>query len=172
MCLAVKINRYDIVDHLLVHGKPVVDLVDTKNGMSPLLYAIKNKNLEIVQMLLSRGASVKLCDFKCMTALMAACAGGDSNMPIISILVEQYNADVDVQDENGWTALHYAVYANAPEIISFLLNTWGANRNIRDYKRTKPIQLALIKKYGQCVACLEDLKSKMAMVTGEMDVDD
>ena len=121
MCLAVKINRIDIVDHILVYGKPAVDLVDTKNGMSPLMYAVKNKNMEIAQMLLARGASVKLCDFKCMTPLMAACAGGDGVLPLIRLLVDTYYADVDAQDENGWTPLHYAVYANAPNVITYLL---------------------------------------------------
>lgn len=116
-----KINKIDIVDYLLGAANPIVDFVDKKNGMSPLMYAIKNKNFDIAQMLLIKGASVKLCDFKCMTPLMFACAGGNESLRIVTLLTETYLADVDAQDENGWSPLHYAVYANAPDVIAFLL---------------------------------------------------
>ena len=170
LSVAVKINRLDMVQYLLDHGKATPDLIDRNNNMTPLMFGIMLQNVEIVLQLLLHGANPEMCDLHCVTPIMLACHTGNTLM-VKTLCTMAVRLNIDAQDENGWTALHYAVYANAPEIISFLLNTWGANRNIRDYKRAKPIQLAMIKKYGLCVACLEDMKTKMAMATGEMDED-
>ena len=65
-----------------------------------------------------------------------------------------------------YIALHYAVYSNSPDICSKLVDE-GANRNVRDINKKKPMHLAIFKDYGLCCAVLQDLKSKLAMATGD-----
>lgn len=166
LSLAAKTNRTDMVELLVYTGRAIVDYIDNTNGMSPLMYAILNKNLEMTNILLNNGASVRMCDFKCKTPLMYAAQCGV--LAIVELLTDQFNAEVDLQDENGLTALHYAVYANKPDIIRFLLEERGANRHIKDYKKKKPLHMAIFLEYGDCAAVLEDLKSKLAIGTGEL----
>ena len=43
----------------------------------------------------------------------------------------------------------------------------GADRHIKDYVKKKPLHLAEFLKYGDCIARLEDMKTRMAKATGE-----
>ena len=43
----------------------------------------------------------------------------------------KYAADINAQDVNGNTALHFAVLAGSEELIALLLKS-GANKNIRN----------------------------------------
>ena len=96
---------------------------------------------------------------------MACHVGGVS---IATLLADTYDAPVDAQDEKGWTALHYAVAGNNVTVLSLLLDEFGADRQIRDHLRKRPLHLALFLKHGECASLLEDLKSKLARAAGEM----
>ena len=62
-------------------------------------------------------------------------------------------ADVDSQDDNGWTPLHYAVMSNSTECLKFILQE-GADKEIRDYQKRRPLDLAKSKNHGDCIAIL------------------
>lgn len=175
-----------MADYIINVGGAIVDFIDQRNGMSPLMYAILNNDLEMVMLMLNNNASIDLCDFKCVTPLMLACQV--NNLAIVCYLLDNYQPTLDAQDLNGFTgnnflevvlgdtsyclhllliiALHYAVYSNSPEICGKLLDE-GADRNVRDVNKKKPLHLAIYKNYGLCASVLEDLKSKLAMATGD-----
>ncbi len=154
-----------MVEALLFNGQAKVDYIDVKNGMTPLMYALDQKSPEIVAMLLREGASRELCDFKCTTPLMAAARTG--NTALCKAIGGEFTRTIDMQDENGWTALHWAVYADAPNVIAYLLDVCVANRNLRCYKKKKPYHLAVFMQYGDCEAILIDRKIEMAIAAGE-----
>ncbi len=120
---------------LVNDGEAIVDYIDQKNGLTPLMYSIINKNYEMMMLFLNCGASVKMCDFKCVTPLMLACQVGQLKM--VQILADSYHADVDTQDENGLCALHYAVIANKPDILKYLVCECGADRHLKDNNKKK-----------------------------------
>jgi ankyrin repeat protein len=161
----VKVGRRDICDELVYGGNAKVDYVDIRNGMTPLMYAIMGRHVDIVRMLLREGASLTMCDFKCTTPLMMAAATG--MVPMLEAVGGQYTKMVDAQDEKGWTALHWAVFADSPAAIVYLLDVLVANRDIKDHERKKPYHLAAFLKYGDCESVLMDKHMKMAVAVGD-----
>lgn len=72
---------------------------------------------------------------------------------LIIVIIIIILADVDSQDDNGWTPLHYAVMSNSTECLKFILLE-GADREIRDYQKRRPLDLAKSKDHGDCIAIL------------------
>lgn len=152
---AVKIKQYDLVQ-LLLDYNALPDFIDLKTGRTPLFYSVNNGTIEITRLLLQSGANANAVDNQCVAPLMLAATRND--VKHCQFLCMAF-ADVDVQDDNGWTALHYAAYGNAPEVIYYLLSE-GANRHLKDRNRRKPMHIAKFKNHGNCIAALST-KSKI-----------
>ena len=101
----------------------------TKDGshfVTPLIIAAHNGHLNSVKILLGYGADVdargtlKIADEvrKGCTPLSAAAASG--HLDVVKLFINE-GAFVDLQDEDGDTALHYAVKGGHLEIVSVLL---------------------------------------------------
>jgi ankyrin repeat protein len=63
------------------------------------------------------------------------------NLPEIARMLIDAGADVNIQDENGLTPLHWCAYKNLPEILRMLLDA-GADVNIQDEKGKRPYEVA------------------------------
>ena len=152
---AAKCKLYELVQILLDHDA-LPDFVDLRTGRTPLFYSVNNGTLDISKLLLQSGANANTVDNQCVSPLMLAAAKNDvKHCKLLCAAL----ADVDVQDDNGWTALHYAAYGNAPDVIYFLLGE-GANRHLKDRNRRKPMHIAKFRHHGNCVAALST-KSKI-----------
>ena len=57
-------------------------------------------------------------------------------------------ADINLQDDNGWTALHFAAQAFNEEIIGYLLKN-KANPNLQNSYGNSPLWVALFNCEGQ-----------------------
>lgn len=90
----------------------------SKEGFSPLILASYTGSLELVQLLVSKGAAVNH-NSSMGTALMAAIV--KNHVPAVQFLLEK-GADVNVWDERGTTPLIYAVQFKNKEVIKLLLN--------------------------------------------------
>ncbi len=147
---AVKIKSPDCLEALLDFDA-MVDFIDEKTGRTPLFYSVNNGTHQMSVMLLKRGSNPNAVDFQCVSPLMIAASRNDAKhvRMLCSVL-----ADVDIQDENGWTALHYAAFMDAPDAINALLAE-GASRLIKDRNKRKPLHIARFKKHGNCIASLE-----------------
>lgn len=154
LIIAVKCQRLDMVK-LLINAGADVDVVESKQGNSPLMFAIMHNNTALTLALLLAGASVELCNFKCTTPLMMSCATKSRSINLVKTvcsrdLPTRQSVRVNAQDENGWTPLHYAVYAGRANFVAYLIEEQGANTQIRDYQRYKPIHLAVFMRHGAC----------------------
>jgi len=113
---AVIVGDVEKVKDLLTNGAEV-DVRD-KNGMTPLLLAARKGNSEIVRLLLAHGANVNAQDhYLAWTPLILASALGHKK--VVKLLLE-YGADIDIKDQNGMTALKYAVKNGYKEIVELL----------------------------------------------------
>ena len=80
-------QRTDFVTQLLELGAQV-DIQDN-NGWSPLMHAVKVKDLEIVQILVAYGAKVQLRNFDGST-IFNICPQEMINLPLFNHLVSQH----------------------------------------------------------------------------------
>ena len=72
---------------------------------SPLLYACRMGHLEVVELLLSRGADPTICDHTGRTPLMMASNGGHVDVVRCLVRNKAVRATIDTLDRYEWTAL-------------------------------------------------------------------
>ncbi len=136
-------------------------------GCTPLLRATMGNDMEVVQILLAKGASPNINDMGMTAFLVAAGAGGGrglggqagasgvANIPLMDLLL-QHGADVNVQvtgtktyslriarattSNEGMSALHFAAQSGRIDVVRYLLDK-GANAEIVDNSGHKPIDL-------------------------------
>ena len=108
---------------------PEVD-INNNNGLGigpPLLYAVDKGQIEIVELLLDKGADIDSIDVSQQTALMVA--SGMGHFGIVELLLKR-GANVNATENDGYTALIYASSGEDghPEIVKLLLEK-GADVN-------------------------------------------
>jgi ankyrin repeat protein len=141
-----KDNTYEIIKLIKNEDINSYDIQDN----TYLLYAIKYGRLDIVQLLVQKGAQLNniIKNDKKYTALHAAVEGGHT--PIVEFLINykqekdffNFNQFIDAVDKNGNTALHGAVYNNNLEIVEFLINN-SAGVNIKNNDGNTALHLAI-----------------------------
>ena len=159
LSLAIKTKQPNIAFAIL--GRKVnPDVPDLESGRTPLFYACMQGKLPINQMLIAAGADPGYGDFKACTPLMMAAAAKD-HRTIKYICGLRIKLELDAQDFNGWTALHYAASTDGWKAIKELLAA-GADRHITDLNKRKALHIAKMHEFGDSMAQLEDTKSRLA----------
>ena len=108
------------------------------------------------RLLLQHGADPNLADNKGNSPLIrAAMASGDAGRGVAALLLDA-EAEIDHQNKNGATALHFACYGSNVEVAKLLLEC-GANKNLigngmelkawAAYAANKEEMLALLDRY-------------------------
>lgn len=150
---AASAKRPEVVRALLEKGAEV-NRSDQERRGTPLLYSIKEHNLETVKILLEHGADVNVRDWRQETALMIAAQDGNSDL--VPLLLER-GAAINAANKDGETALMAAASGDHPDIAQFLLDK-GANAQARDRQgntaltyaaergKTDPISVLLLKR--------------------------
>uniref|UniRef100_A0A8B9J4A9 Uncharacterized protein n=1 Tax=Astyanax mexicanus TaxID=7994 RepID=A0A8B9J4A9_ASTMX len=94
----------------------------TESSRTPLMYAVSLQDpgtrSKFTHLLLEKGADVNSRDEHGRTALSLACELG--HLDAVKILV-QFNADPEVTDTWGNSALMYAAYGGHNQILEFLM---------------------------------------------------
>ena len=136
LIIAAENSQRDVVTFLIEHGANV-DLRD-KNGYTALHCACMSDYVgEILECLIENGADVNARTDDDCTPLMIAC---DYGSEAVKFLIE-HGANVDHQDWNGQTAVHYAVNCNDIDALSCLIEN-GADVNARTYDGGTPLMIA------------------------------
>jgi ankyrin repeat protein len=98
---------------------PTADVnIGDRRGTPPLHHAIEKNNIEIVKMLIEKGADVDAVDSREKPAIVAAVENG--NIEIIKILLEK-NVKLNVIDKQKNTPLIIAVQNERNDIVELLL---------------------------------------------------
>ncbi len=151
--VAVELNRPDIVTLLLAKGANI-NAVD-KQGMTALqrFFCYKNRNLQILEALLKKGADPNIQSEKKGPLLHYA------SHEATSLLID-YKAHVDALDKEGHSALYAAIQKNAVEAealekVKVLLQA-GANPNLAKEGTHLPLELAIEKRFISVILRLLD----------------
>jgi ankyrin repeat protein len=175
--LAAKWDHPDVVKVFLEHlPKPPnfekglnleIELNDSGyyDGMSALTIAADKGNSEIVRLLLEAGANVNQRTRQQSCALHYALSvsyGPQEN--VLRVLLE-YNPELNLQDEDGDTALNCLDNTTPVAVIKLLVNA-GADLEIRNSLGYTPLCRAIKKKNIEVVKYLISKKAKINMVGG------
>ena len=114
-----------------------------------LHWAIQHET--IVRLLLANGAEVDARNDRGQTAL--SWVARDGPLSVAQILLVDYNADVDVQDGYGCTALHGAALRGREQMLQLLLKH-RADPNVTDKDGWTPLHIAAMKGFKVLVDVL------------------
>ena len=127
-----------------------MDLQD-ENGNTALHHTLYGSDVscEILSCLTGSGADVNGVNKVKHTPLMIAAKRGHLNA--LTLLIKHGAHDVDLQDSDGYTALHYAVYSSdiSCEILSCLIGI-GADVNARTNNGVTPLMIAAEEGHLSC----------------------
>ncbi|XP_069008089.1 ankyrin repeat and SAM domain-containing protein 4B [Embiotoca jacksoni] len=108
----------DALDGRIINSK-------TENSRTPLMYAVCLQDLgtraKFTRLLLEKGANVNCQDEDGRTALSLVCEMG--YLDVVKLLV-QFNADPDVSDAWGNSALMYAAFSGHSQVLEFLVRAF------------------------------------------------
>jgi hypothetical protein len=115
-----------------------VNLRDPRSNTTALEHAVRNANREMVQLLLSSGATINLKNTSGETVLMMF--DGDATSDLMWDLINA-GAKVNLKDDSGNTALMQAATADNLEALKALLDA-GAEINIKNKSGRTALMLA------------------------------
>ena len=147
-------NNMKVVNCLLQNGANV-DLQD-KDGQTALFHALRNKGIPfgILSSLVKNGANLNTRrNDKCTPLMSVTQSCGIYEEQLVTWLIES-GANVDLQDKDGLTALHYACMSdNSCEVVSCLIKN-GANINTCTGNKVTPLMRAAEKGNSDVVSLL------------------
>ena len=125
-----------LVGYLVDQGAGL-GVLEERSGLTPLLYAVMSGDLELLEKLLAREASVdaRLSDGE--SALHIAVALGDADG--VALLLKG-GAKPNARNATGRTPLHRAATSGPPELVAMLLE-FGADPAIADESGQRPLDL-------------------------------
>jgi ankyrin repeat protein len=141
MC-AVKKGEIKIIKSLLDCKNLNVNIEDNARCTTALSIAVRKNYYDVTQCLLDFGADIDWRSASGVTLLMSCISyGGD--LQLANLLVER-GVDVDAQDNNGQTALMYAVTEPNSRVVEVLLQS-QADVNAQDNSGYTALMLAVKK---------------------------
>lgn len=181
------VGRNDIVEvtRLLAQSNTNInqknqDLINytVVTDLTALHKAIMMGNIQIIALLLERGATINAKDYQNFTPLHMAVSHDETLLlatrtAIVQLLLTN-NADINAQNINGNTALHMAAKNNLIEIVKLLLEK-GADLRIRntfketpfDYARDNQAITTIIKNHITQARLMRELEPKIALLEKE-----
>ncbi|KPM03211.1 ankyrin repeat domain containing protein 8 [Sarcoptes scabiei] len=139
-------GKLDVVKCLIKHGANVNSVSDT--GSTPIRSACFMTNLEIVKFLTENGADILKPNHNGGTCLINSI----QSVPLCEYLLKN-GADVNAQDMQMKTALHYAIQEHRIETAILLLD-YGADPYIKNRYGDDALQTACLKGAKQIFAYL------------------
>ena len=121
-------------------------------GYTPLILACYHGNEDVARFLIDKVENINGSS-EYGTPLMAAVVKG--NLNIIEMLLEK-NADTNIADSNGTTALHYATLFKQPDIVKLLVKA-GAKTDVKDGRGQSALDYAVLNNNDQILKILSNI---------------
>jgi len=119
-------------------------------GRTPLHFACEKGHLEVVRLLMDRGADLEKADNTGCTPLLIACGRG--HLEVARLLLDR-GADTEKADSNGETPLSDACYKGHLEVARLLIDR-GANKEAADENGDNPLRLACYRGHIEIIKLL------------------
>lgn len=157
LCVALSKGQREIVHLLLDRGASLAP----RGGKPPLLEATQGRDLDMIRLLLDRGADPDSADPGGQTAAMAAARNGDWQSRSLKLLLE-YGADPRRTDAEGQGLLHYAASQNSTGDTVKILLEKGLSVLAADKEGRTPLHVAAEKgAYATLQLLLNDPKAAL-----------
>lgn len=130
-------NDRELVEKMYEENPEAIHAADMK-GFTPLILAVYNNSVDVVDFLLAKGAKTSGQDAAGNTALMGVCFKGYTELA--HTLVDA-GADVNERNSNGATALTFAATFGHLQIAEWLLKN-GADIYVQDSRGKTPLDHA------------------------------
>ncbi|TFK26020.1 ankyrin [Coprinopsis marcescibilis] len=157
LAIALQENNIEAGKILLQVGSIDVDMQD-EEGVTLLMHAVQEGNVQFARMLVDAGCNVNVADFRGITALLHAWQLEESD---ILNLFELDKMDVNASNKNGETAL-------------ICMSQWGFGKVVRALVDLKDIQVNLADRTGRTalmVASIEGVTEIVRMLVLRQDID-
>ena len=128
-------GHFPVVQYLVENGANIN--AKDSNGKTPPDYAVFSDNLQVLKYLCEKGASIQ--SEGTYGPLHAACFG--HKLPYVQYLIEECGIDINSQDQQGMTPLHWATVISGEDIIRYLLSK-GADKTIKNQRGRTPYNIA------------------------------
>ena len=122
----------------------------------------KKKQVEILKILVSHGASVNISDCRSVTPLLKSVSTRDPSKEIVSYLLK-VGADVHYRDMKGQTVLMYAVMSYTDKDIISLLLKAGADPTLTDVQGYTVLHHAVLRKNLKAIKILFKCKISLSL---------
>jgi uncharacterized protein len=136
--LIVSADKSDIANVQMLIKRGANVNVTTTDGVTPLMYAVQNGNLEMVKMLVEDSADIDKKPVSGTTALIVA---AKQNFYEIAEYLVKKSAALNIRDENGVSAVQYAAAYNNFDIMDMLI-FYGADKDFTDLQGNTPLIIA------------------------------
>jgi ankyrin repeat protein len=150
---AAKTSEYRMVEALLSEDMSSELEIKDNRGNTPLSLAVQAGAVDVVNILIKKGASLKVSNENGLSPLSLA-AGLDCPA-IVQLLIDR-GANIEEKTSKGQTALTRAVVMGIPENVQLLLSA-GASPRTEDTSKTTPLAVAesRFKRYEAVLALLQ-----------------
>ncbi|XP_062537482.1 uncharacterized protein LOC134205855 [Armigeres subalbatus] len=148
--VATETGSFEICSFLINDYK--FDVNRPKNGTPAICVAAKNGHIEIVELLLLKGAKISAQDIHSRTPLHFAAQGGHSE--IVLLLIDK-GADIELSDYFGETAMHYAATNGRVDVLRTLIAR-KATVDVQNEDGSTPLLCAAEEDHTEAVFLLID----------------
>jgi ankyrin repeat protein len=121
LMMAVRQERSGLVEMLLEAGAEVNWA--TAGGWTALMFAVEAENIEITTRLLDAGADPNQAGISSATPLMLATVTGSETL--LTLLLA-HGADLHARDQDGWSAVDWAILNEQPTLAAYLQQAGGS----------------------------------------------
>ena len=137
-----------------LRSREIVNTRDPDTGRTLAHLAVMRGDVEMVTMLVNKGARLDMVDSEGRTALHHAASLGDRQ--ILELLLSGDGAqlvNIKTKDKSSQTALHLAIKAGHVEVVTSLLEA-GARTDLGDCQGWPSLHLAVVRGEADCVVAL------------------
>ena len=153
--MAAFLNNPDLIQYLLGTAYDV-NTIDSK-GTTPLAYAIMayGPNINWLNPVIEDSESVKINYISDMPYFTNPQEYQKKNIRSVKLLLD-HNADINLQNQYGWNAFHFASYAKPAGLIE-LLRTYETNESVLTNFNRSPLDLAIANKNQSAIDILKEM---------------
>jgi ankyrin repeat protein len=140
------------VKDILEKNPQLINIKD-KEGRTPLYWASRGVHIEMIKLLIEKGADVNARDKNNITALHNLASQGHKEAA--ELLIAK-GADLNIKDNAGWIPLNYAIiYGGHREVVKLLISK-GSDINNKDKSNQTPLLYAIYGNHKEVVNLLID----------------